>query len=340
MSAFRAGSLRLFQLFGIDVYVHWSWLLVALFQVQYRARVAQDGDTLLKVYDSGRWYWFEYLALFGIVLLHEFGHSLACRSVRGVANHIVLWPLGGIAFNRPPQRPGPVLWTVAAGPLVNVLLMPVLGGLWFLSVQLNWAAVNADLSQFLGTVFWLNLGLLVFNLIPIFPLDGGQILQALLWFVIGRADSLMVVSILGMMGGAAMFLLAMVTQSVLFAVMAAFVFLAAYAGFRQGRILSRVLSGPRRRDAACPSCGTSPGVGNYWVCDECQTRFDTFHTRAQCPGCGKLFPRTHCPVCFQAHPIGKWFIAPPHKDSSPYVRTGAPTPPGYEQTSGGHTADM
>jgi Zn-dependent protease len=328
MSAFRAGSLRLFQLFGIDVYVHWSWLLVALFQVQYRAHIAQDGATSLPLYDSGRWYWFEYLALFGIVLLHEFGHALACRSVRGIANHIVLWPLGGIAFSRPPQRPGPVLWTVAAGPLVNVLLMPVLGGLWFLSVQLNWAAVNVDLPPFLATVFRLNFWLLIFNLVPIFPLDGGRILHGLLWFIIGPADSLIIVSVIGMIGGGLLFLLSLLGLNVMLTVVAAFVILSAYAGFRQGRMLSRLLRVPRRREAVCPSCGSSPLVGNYWTCDECRTRFDLFRNRGQCTGCGKLFAVTQCPECFQEHPIAKWFIAPPREDSPTYARVDAPTPPG------------
>jgi Zn-dependent protease len=328
MSAFRAGSLRVFQLFGIDVYVHWSWLLVAFFQVQFRARVAQDGDTLLPLYDSGQWYWIEYLALFGIVLLHEFGHALACRSVHGIAKHIVLWPLGGIAFSKPPQRPGPVLWTVAAGPLVNVLLTPVLGGLWLLSRQFDWAAVNADLPRFLSASLTLNTFLLLFNLLPIFPLDGGQILYALLWFVFGRADSLMAVSVIGMMGGGLLFLMALPGTSVLLAVMAAFVFLSAFAGFRHGRMLSRLLRGPRRREAACPSCGVSPLVGNYWTCDRDGMRFDLFRHRGQCPGCGKMFAVTQCPECFQEHPVEEWFIASPREDSPPYVRADAPTPPG------------
>ena len=79
MSAFRAGSLRLFRLAGIDVYLHWSWLLVAIFLVQYRIRLAQEGPGLLRQYESPRWYWIEYLSLFAIVLLHEFGHALACQ---------------------------------------------------------------------------------------------------------------------------------------------------------------------------------------------------------------------------------------------------------------------
>ena len=72
----------------------------------------------------------ECLALFVIVLLHEFGHALACRQVGGQANQIVLWPLGGVAYVAPPPRPGPTLWSIAAGPLVNVALTPVLGGVW------------------------------------------------------------------------------------------------------------------------------------------------------------------------------------------------------------------
>jgi Zn-dependent protease len=68
----------------------------------------------------------EYLALFSIVLMHEFGHALACRQVGGTADQILLWPFGGVAYVNPPQRPGAMLWSIAAGPLVNVALFPLL----------------------------------------------------------------------------------------------------------------------------------------------------------------------------------------------------------------------
>src|SRR5580700_8126820 len=110
------GSIRLFRFQGIDVWLHWSWFLVAVIQIQFRAGR----------YSSYVWCVFEYLALFVIVLLHEFGHSLACRSVGGRADQIVLWPLGGVAFVDPPPRPGATLWSLAAGPLVNALLIPVM----------------------------------------------------------------------------------------------------------------------------------------------------------------------------------------------------------------------
>src|SRR5215469_9955891 len=120
----RQGSIRLFQFSGIDVYLHWCWFLVAVFEIQSRAGR----------YSSIAWNIAEYLALFLIVLAHEFGHALACRQVGGRANQIVLWPLGGVAYVAPPPRPGATLWSIAAGPLVNVALAPpltlmlVLGG--------------------------------------------------------------------------------------------------------------------------------------------------------------------------------------------------------------------
>ena len=82
-------------------------------------------------YSSITWNIIEYLSLFLIVMLHEFGHALACRQVGGEANRIVLWPLGGVAYVDPPPRPGATLWSIAAGPLVNVALLPIL---YFLSM--------------------------------------------------------------------------------------------------------------------------------------------------------------------------------------------------------------
>lgn len=318
MSLFRAGSLWLFRLAGIDVYVHWTWLLVAWFQIQARAQVAEDGNWFLPLYEAGTWYALQYIALFGIVLLHEFGHALACRQVGGWADTIVLWPLGGIAFVKPPPRPGALLWTASAGPLVNVLLVPVLGALLLLANRFEGSILSSDLYFFVRAIFAINL-LLFFNLIPVYPLDGGQILHAALWFLIGRADSLLVVSILGMIvGGFGMLF------SYLFGffwlILSAFVLVTATAGFRYGLVLSRLLRGPHHKDAACPSCGFNPPLGNYWTCDECGTRFDTFSCRAQCPGCGKLFRITMCPECFQKHPIGEWFAAVEGpKDSHSYA---------------------
>src|ERR1051325_1746938 len=115
MNKLTAGAMRLFQLGGITVYLHWSWLLVASYEIFYA----------IDRYDSRLWNAAEYLTLFVIVLMHEFGHAFACRSVGGTADRIMLWPLGGVAYVQPPARPGALLWSIAAGPLVNVALVPL-----------------------------------------------------------------------------------------------------------------------------------------------------------------------------------------------------------------------
>src|SRR3954469_5614912 len=125
MQKISGSGIRLFRVFGIDVFLHWSWIIVAMFELQSRR----------ENYTSQVWKVAEYLTLFGIVLLHEFGHALACRQVGGEAERIILWPLGGIAYVAPPARPGAVLWSIVAGPLVNlVLLVPT----WTLYALGDW----------------------------------------------------------------------------------------------------------------------------------------------------------------------------------------------------------
>src|SRR6476620_1194524 len=114
-----SGATRLFQVSGITVFMHWSWLLVAVFEISGRT----------DAYSSFTWNVLEYFALFGIVTLHEFRPAFACRSVGGRADEILLWPFGGIAIVDTPPLPGATLWSIAAGPLVNVALLPILGGL-------------------------------------------------------------------------------------------------------------------------------------------------------------------------------------------------------------------
>ena len=187
------GTIRLFKFSGVTVYLHFSWFLIAAYQFSRRA----------DLYNSKAWAAFEYIALFAIVLLHEFGHSLACRQTGGVADRIVLWPLGGIAFVNPPRRPGAMLWSIAAGPLVNVVLLPILTILLF-SIGGPETNEGSDLSRFVFHLWWINTGLLIFNMLPIYPLDGGQILRSLLWFPLGEIRSLQIASVIGLIGSIAL----------------------------------------------------------------------------------------------------------------------------------------
>jgi Zn-dependent protease len=289
------GSIRLFRAAGVDVYLHWAWLLGAYYFIQG----GMDPKTSLE------WSVARCLTLFGIVLLHEFGHALACRSVGGRADRIVLWPLGGVAYVNPPPRPGAVLWSIAAGPLVNVALLPVTVGLVLAAAAAGWGE-TVPAFRFLVSVAYINAGLLIFNLLPVYPLDGGQILQALLWFVIGRERSLRVVSVIGMAAGAAFVGLALYWQDVWLLIICLFVVMQAWVGFRRARLLGELSRMPRHAGAACPSCGEPPLAGPFWRCGRCNATFDTFDTRGTCPGCGASFPTTTCPNCGTAHPIAAW----------------------------------
>jgi Zn-dependent protease len=295
----RQGSIRLFRFAGIDLYLHWSWFLVAVYEIQSR-----KGS-----YSSITWNVLEYLALFLIVTLHEFGHALACRQVGGKANQIVLWPLGGVAYVDPPPRPGATLWSIAAGPLVNVALLPVLYVAVTLGRSSGWAETMPDLHQLLWTVFKINAGLLIFNILPIYPLDGGQILRALLWFVMGRARSLMAATILGLVGVAGFIGLALWEQDLWLGAISVFVLMNCWSGLQQARALLRFAKLPRREGFACPACKTAPPLGEFWKCGKCGQPFDTFQAGAVCPNCRTEFAATKCLDCGAEHPIGEWNAA-------------------------------
>lgn len=296
MPSLEQGSIRLFRLSGIDVFLHWSWFLVGLYEVNARA-----GH-----YSSVAWNVAEYLALFAIVLTHEFGHALACRQVGGIANRIMLWPFGGVAYVDPPQRPGATLWSIAAGPLVNVALLPLLYGILLAARTLNLGAPGPDVYRLLRAILWIDVGLLIFNILPVYPLDGGQILRSLLWFVIGRARSLMAAAIVGFLGVAGFILLAIRIGDLWLGAISLYLVTSCWSGFQQARALLRFAKLPRRDSFACPSCKVAPPVGNIWKCGHCGQGFDTFATQAVCPWCGTQYPETKCVDCGSAHPMNDW----------------------------------
>jgi Zn-dependent protease len=222
------GTIRLFKFSGIQVYLHFSWFFFAAYEFTQRTGL----------YSKPIWSAFEYIALFGIVLLHEFGHALACRQTGGTADRIVLWPLGGIAFVNPPRRPGAMLWSIAAGPLVNVVLVPVLT-VAVLVTAMPAGVELSDFSQFVLQVWKINIVLLIFNILPIYPLDGGQILRSLLWFPLGEIRSLQIASVIGLVGSIALAGLAWFIGMDVFwtAIMALFLISRAVAGWQYAKAL-------------------------------------------------------------------------------------------------------
>ncbi|MFM1769581.1 MAG: hypothetical protein RJA22_2110 [Verrucomicrobiota bacterium] len=169
------GSLRLARLFGIDVYVHVTFLiLVALIATAHALAGGGWSAGLASVLFV--------VTLFACVLLHEFGHALAARHYGIRTSHITLLPIGGIAhLERLPRHPLQELWVALAGPLVNLLIAGGLAlGLLASGHAPSLPALNTTTGPFLERLIAVNLILVAFNLLPAFPMDGGRVLRALL----------------------------------------------------------------------------------------------------------------------------------------------------------------
>jgi hypothetical protein len=242
--------------------------------------------------------------------MHEFGHALACRQVGGQANEIILWPLGGVAYVAPPQRPGAVLWSIVAGPLVNVALAPVLTMAWFHVKAAGWDDTMTNVYTYVWAVCMINWGLLIFNLLPIYPLDGGQILRALLWFLVGRGRSLKIATGLGFVGLAGLAAFAIYTSNNWLIILCVFAASSCWQGWQHAQALARIEEAPRRPGFACPSCKIAPPVGPLWGCGRCRRPFDTFETRGLCPHCGAQYDVTLCFHCGNPNPINSWVVSP------------------------------
>jgi Zn-dependent protease len=222
------GQVPLFRAFGINVRAHASLVifigLVLLFGLGQGSTIADRIQTMT--------------AVFGIVLLHEFGHCFTARWVGGQADEIVMHPLGGLAFARPPRRPLPTFLTVAGGPAVNVVICVVCGvALYFLTggvpwdpftfqvpKNLQWDSPGFETWRFwVGWLYWIytvSLQLFLFNLLPFYPLDGGQMLQAILWPKMGYYRSMMLSCQIGMGGAVVVGLYGIVGGHLVLAVLA------------------------------------------------------------------------------------------------------------------------
>ena len=296
------------------MFVHWSWFIVAYIAISMRSRA----------YSSMVWNVAEYLGLFLIVLLHEFGHVLACRQVGGTANEIVLWPLGGVAMGRPPPRPGAELWTIVAGPLVNVVLWPVLMLVVWGCAMSGVNQTMPDLMRLLVMLLLINKWLLIFNLLPIYPLDGGQILRSLLWYKLGRARSLQVAAIIGLFGigvGVVYRVLDSPNNLIWTAVLAFFLGSQCLAALRQARAQVALDRFPRHGEFRCPSCQAAPPVAAIWSCEKCGNTLDPFLTHATCPHCQNVLPAIACIDCGAKHPLEHWEknVHPQSKSTKPYI---------------------
>ncbi len=168
-------SWKIARFWGIDVYVHATFLLlIAWVAASYwfelhRWNMVLDGVLFI-------------LALFLCVVLHEYGHALTARRYGIRTRDITLYPIGGVArLERMPEKPVEELWVALAGPAVNVVISAVL--YVYLSAShglVSLQSLTVASGSFFARLLTLNILLAAFNLLPAFPMDGGRVLRAFL----------------------------------------------------------------------------------------------------------------------------------------------------------------
>jgi len=222
------GALVLGRLGGIEIKVHWTFSLLLIWVLF--STLKQGGDTAMAIFNTVL-----VLVLFFCVVLHELGHSRMARRFGIQTRSITLLPIGGVAsLERMPEKPNEELAVALAGPAVNVLIalllllvVPLETYRAFTAEQWEQFFTIPSLDAFLIYLLMANILLVVFNLIPAFPMDGGRVLRALLGFSFNRAKATDIAAHLGQAVSFIFLILGLLFNPFL-VIIAIFVFFGAY----------------------------------------------------------------------------------------------------------------
>ena len=222
------GALKIGRVAGISIEIHWTFTLLLIWVVfldmQRGGNLASSLMNITLI-----------LLLFVCVILHELGHALTAKRLNINTKQITLLPIGGVAsLEKMPDKPGEELLVAIAGPAVNVVLALLL--LLFVPIRRYMAMDQAALESFFTTPGWetilvylliANVMLVIFNMIPAFPMDGGRVLRALLSFRMDRVQATDIAASLGQVISVIFFVLGLLYNPFL-VLIALFIFIGAY----------------------------------------------------------------------------------------------------------------
>jgi Zn-dependent protease len=236
-------SLKIAQVAGIGIFVHWTfflllaWVVYAYLSAGEKDVVALEGLIFV-------------LAIFACVVLHELGHALTGRYFGVQTRDITLLPIGGVArLESIPEVPMQEFWIAVAGPAVNVVIAAVLFVLLAIAGDIERSRhVTLLGGPFLARLMAVNIMLVLFNLLPAFPMDGGRVLRALLALRMSRVRATHIAASVGqfmaiLFGAAGVF-----SGQWMLVFIALFVYLGAQAESHMVEMRS-LFKGARARDA-------------------------------------------------------------------------------------------
>lgn len=210
-NAWNLGSIS-----GIKIQLHWTFLLLPIFiyssAILDGRGVAAAASMVALV-----------LAVFGCVLLHELGHAFAARQFGIGTRDIILLPIGGVAsLERMPENPFHELWIAVAGPLVNVVIAIAL----FFGIMYSPIPISNFASEFLTQLAIINIALVVFNMIPAFPMDGGRVLRSIMAMFLPYVQATTIAATVGKYCAIALALFGLFSGQFMLILLAGFVFFA------------------------------------------------------------------------------------------------------------------
>lgn len=234
MSIFEKGALSVGRYFDIPVKIHWSFGYI-IFYVIYIGYTDNMGVA------GALWFGVYILSLFLCVILHEYGHALAARKYGIKTVDIILTPLGGIArLMKMPDKPKQELVVALAGPAVNVVIAALIFVVMYYGLNLNPMAVDENLynfdghpERFFSALMLTNIILLIFNLLPVFPMDGGRVLRALLAMKWKKVTATLIAARIGQAFSLVFIGFGLYTGNFILALIGIFIFQGAYMEYRQ-----------------------------------------------------------------------------------------------------------